>query len=619
MVRSGKATAGGGGATTRAMRRRHAEQWLIDLASNAELTPLFQALDLGSLTALACVAKAWQGAIELFRAAEPRLGQSTCCRWSSFGNPFASLFVERVLPRYVNLQHLNTNDFRYDLAETVLGMVSKWPRLRSLKMGFSRVKMADVVDLCRGLPLLRELTLDDPSAMADAHLESLLGCPQLRRLIFSRRVDPRPASFEGGGTVKPAPLVRALTEVANGPGCPLLEQLYLQGCKHLEHAMLSAAECCPGLRVLDLTGCRRVTDESIVAIGRACPRLEALHLRDCRLVSAGGVTAVASGCQHLKELNLHDCKRVTSDSIEAVARGCLQLECLTLRGCKEVGDPAFCALAHGCRRLQEIDAMDTKISAAGLTALLGNPLLTQLNILASDRLSQEAIDAARVSYPSLAEDPSAGRCWAGMLESPHIDLKMVTQDGNEYYFKCRRTMKMRKLMQAFCNRMGAPEMLGALRFLFDGNRLNETWTSLDLEMENGDVIDVMVEQVALPWSSLPVAKPITAAEQLLSDAAGAPSLSHSEVAALVAAAAGPHAKPGRAEVVETRPLLTAAQCAVLVDHAERAFAASAGVSDGESSWKLELSCEELAALAGPAAVDALYDYLGCSKPPHPKT
>ena len=206
MVRSGKAAAGGdGGATTRAMRRRHAEQWLIDIASNAELTPLFQALDLESLTALACVAKAWQSAIESFRAAEPRLGQSTWCTWSTFGmttlgmkNTFASLFVQRVLPRYVNLQHLNINKFRYDLTETVVGMIPKWPRLRSLEMGYSRLEMADVVGLCRGLPLLRELTLDDPSAMADAHLESLLGCPQLRRLIFSRRVDPLPVWFEGG-------------------------------------------------------------------------------------------------------------------------------------------------------------------------------------------------------------------------------------------------------------------------------------------------------------------------------------------------------------------------------------------------------------------------------------
>ena len=47
-------------------------------------------------------------------------------------------------------------------------------------------------------------------------------------------------------------------------------------------------------------------------------------------------------------------------------------------------------------------------------------------------------------------------------------------------------------MNAFCNRQGvAPN---SVRFLFDGQRINATQTPQELEMEDGDVIDVMVEQ-----------------------------------------------------------------------------------------------------------------------------
>ena len=586
MVRAGKAPAGGGNPTpcvrTRAMRRRQSEEWLLNLVSSAELTPLFQALDLESLTALACAAKAWQRAIDDFRATEPRMGPMNW--WHAITPLDAAQFVKRVLPRYVNLQHLNIDHLRYDVKQEVRGMLSMWPGLRSLNMDSCRSdgKMDHNVGLCSGLPSLRELTLSDSYELTDAHLESLLGSPQLRRLSI-------------GQTRQPAPLVHALTEVASGPGCPLLEQIYLHCCIHLGHALLSVAKCCPGLRVLDLTGCIRVTDASIVAIGQACPRLEVLRLLGCRLVGAGGVTAVATGCKHLKELDLRECGQVTSDCIVAVARGCPQLERLDLYELEFVDDSAFCALAQGCRRLREIDALGTQISAPGLTALLGIPLLTHLAVESSSRLSQEAIEAARERHPKVA-----------CMRFSHINLTVRTQDGNEIYFKCKRTTPLQKLMHAYCNRQGVT--MGSVRFLFDGNRVNETQTPGQLDMEDGDAIDVMVQQQGfLPWSSLAVAKPTTAAERLLSDAAGAPSLSHSEVAALVAAATGPHAKPGRAEVVESRPLLTAAQCAVLVDHAERAFAASAGDSDGESgsSWKLELSCEELAALAGPAAVAAL--------------
>ena len=74
----------------------------------------------------------------------------------------------------------------------------------------------------------------------------------------------------------------------------------------------------------------------------------------------------------------------------------------------------------------------------------------------------------------------------------HINLKVVTQDGNEIYFKCKQTTPLQKLMHAFCNRQGVST--NSVRFLFDGNRINETQTPAQLDMEDGDVIDVMVEQ-----------------------------------------------------------------------------------------------------------------------------
>ena len=90
-----------------------------------------------------------------------------------------------------------------------------------------------------------------------------------------------------------------------------------------------------------------------------------------------------------------------------------------------------------------------------------------------------------------------------------------SQDGNEIFFKCKLTTPLQKLMtvralsllrdslcaahtrralslQAFCNRNGVA--MNSVRFLFDGNRVNPTQTPQDLDMEDGDVIDVMVEQ-----------------------------------------------------------------------------------------------------------------------------
>lgn len=55
-------------------------------------------------------------------------------------------------------------------------------------------------------------------------------------------------------------------------------------------------------------------------------------------------------------------------------------------------------------------------------------------------------------------------------------------------------------MDAYCQRQSVLIRLTQLnvsnvRFLFDGERLHETQTPKDLNMENGDEIDVVIEQV----------------------------------------------------------------------------------------------------------------------------
>lgn len=55
-----------------------------------------------------------------------------------------------------------------------------------------------------------------------------------------------------------------------------------------------------------------------------------------------------------------------------------------------------------------------------------------------------------------------------------------------------KTTQLKKLKQAYCDRQGVP--LNSLRFLFDGQRINDEQTPKDLEMEDDDVIEVYQEQ-----------------------------------------------------------------------------------------------------------------------------
>ncbi|KAI8138533.1 ubiquitin-related domain-containing protein [Fennellomyces sp. T-0311] len=77
--------------------------------------------------------------------------------------------------------------------------------------------------------------------------------------------------------------------------------------------------------------------------------------------------------------------------------------------------------------------------------------------------------------------------------SEHINIKVVGGDNNEVFFKIKQTTPLRKLMDAYCERQG--KSLDSVRFLYDGHRVLATDTPQRLDMDDGDTIDVMVEQI----------------------------------------------------------------------------------------------------------------------------
>ncbi|KAG0335107.1 dolichyl-phosphate-mannose-protein mannosyltransferase pmt3 [Podila humilis] len=75
----------------------------------------------------------------------------------------------------------------------------------------------------------------------------------------------------------------------------------------------------------------------------------------------------------------------------------------------------------------------------------------------------------------------------------HINLKVVGADQTEVFFKIKRSTQLKKLMEAYCERQG--KSVASVRFLYDGERIQATNTPNELEMDDGDSIDVMVEQI----------------------------------------------------------------------------------------------------------------------------
>jgi len=87
--------------------------------------------------------------------------------------------------------------------------------------------------------------------------------------------------------------------------------------------------------------------------------------------------------------------------------------------------------------------------------------------------------------PPKVEDPTG--------PSGPINIKVLTSAGEEVFFKIKKNTKLSKLQAAYASKVGKD--VGSIRFLYDGNRINDEDTPASLEMDDGDTIDVMVEQV----------------------------------------------------------------------------------------------------------------------------
>ena len=80
---------------------------------------------------------------------------------------------------------------------------------------------------------------------------------------------------------------------------------------------------------------------------------------------------------------------------------------------------------------------------------------------------------------------------------PQINIKVVDSMGGELFMKIRMNTPMRKLFRAYSMAKGTDA--NAVRFMFDGQRLDADDTPHTLDMEDGDAIDALAQQVGGGW------------------------------------------------------------------------------------------------------------------------
>ena len=83
------------------------------------------------------------------------------------------------------------------------------------------------------------------------------------------------------------------------------------------------AEKCQHLRVLNLDGCRMVTDYGINRVADNCVELSCLDISHCLNIGQSGVERVVERCLMLKELRVKQCTQIfVHDIVDKVKQKC---------------------------------------------------------------------------------------------------------------------------------------------------------------------------------------------------------------------------------------------------------------------------------------------------------
>ena len=77
-------------------------------------------------------------------------------------------------------------------------------------------------------------------------------------------------------------------------------------------------------------------------------------------------------------------------------------------------------------------------------------------------------------------------------QQDYINLKVKSQEGEEVFFKIKKSTQFKKLMDAYCQRQSVNS--SNVRFLYEGERIVGDQTPANYKMDNGDEIDVVIEQ-----------------------------------------------------------------------------------------------------------------------------
>ncbi|CAG7950137.1 unnamed protein product [Penicillium nalgiovense] len=232
-----------------------------------------------------------------------------------------------------HLQALDVSDLRH-LTDHTLATVSRdCPRLQGLNItGCSKVTDDALLIVSQKCRQIKRLKLNGVSNVSDRAIQSFAeNCPSILE------IDLHDCKLVTSASVTPL-----LTTLRH------LRELRLAHCTELDDSAflpLPPQITFDSLRILDLTACENVRDDSVERIVRAAPRLRNLVLAKCRFITDRSVMAICRLGKNLHYVHLGHCSNITDSAVINLVKSCNRIRYIDLACCNLLTDRSVQQLA----------------------------------------------------------------------------------------------------------------------------------------------------------------------------------------------------------------------------------------------------------------------------------
>ncbi|VDC04105.1 unnamed protein product [Peniophora sp. CBMAI 1063] len=259
------------------------------------------------------------------------------------------------------LQGVNLQDCSKVSSRAVLTLAYNCPLLRRVKLGgVVELENEPVRAIAVHAPLVLEIDLAHCARVTDHPVRDVwTHSHAMREMRLTGCIKLTDAAF-------PAPPHRAHVSVADLPPGTVLDGL----------PPLVITRQLDQLRLLDLSGCEKLTDDAIEGIIAAAPRLRNLALTKCKAITDRAIEAICALGKNLHYIHLGHCANITDRSVKNLARSCTRMRYIDLANCGRLTD----------------------MSVFELSAL---PKLRRVGLVRVPNLTDEAIYALGEQYQSL--------------------------------------------------------------------------------------------------------------------------------------------------------------------------------------------------------------------------